>query len=264
MRRFTLFALLSFPFGLAFAQSNEPFAPKPPAAVDAALRARVMEFFNLHVSGQFRKAEELVAEDTKDFFYTHNKPKYLGCEITRTDFSANFTKANALLICEQYVMMPGFSDRPMKIPTPSTWKLENGKWVWYVDQEALRNTPWGKMTAGAFPDRNAPVTAGPSLGNIPTTAEFLFTQIRLDKDAVSLKAGESAEVTIRNTAPGPMSLSLPGTLSQVEAKLDTSTLPAGGKATLTLRAAKGAKSGVLNIQVEQTMQMLPIQIAIVE
>src|ERR1035438_9851206 len=148
MNRFAWFALFA---AIAFGQSNDPFQPKPPAKVDAALRARVQEFFDLHVQGQFRKAEELVAEDTKDFFYKGNKPKYLSCELSKLDYSEHFTKANALMVCEQYVMMPGFSNSPMKVPTPSTWKLENGKWFWYVDQDALRNTPWGRMTSGAFP-----------------------------------------------------------------------------------------------------------------
>src|ERR1035437_3723409 len=128
MHRFALFALIA---ASAFAQPNEPFKPKPPADVDAALRARLQEFFDLHVKGQPRKAEELVAEDTKDFFYGRNKPKYISCEISRIDYSENFTKANAMMLCDQYIMVPGFSDHPMKVPTPSTWKLENGKWYWY-------------------------------------------------------------------------------------------------------------------------------------
>jgi hypothetical protein len=260
MHRFALFALFAV---FAFAQPNEPFKPKPPADVDAALRARVQEFFDLHVKGQFRKAEELVAEDTKDFFYSHNKPKYLSCELSRIDYSENFTKANAVIVCAQYIMMPGFADHPMKVPTPSTWKLENGKWVWYVDQDALLNTPFGRMKSGPSPATGA-ATPPPSLASIPTSADFLFHQIQLDKNAVSLKAGESVEVTIANGAPGAMSVSVPAALPGLEAELDKSTLPAGGKATLTLRAAKGAKSGVLNVQVEQTMQMLPIRITIVE
>jgi hypothetical protein len=260
MHRFALFALFAV---FAFAQTNEPFKPKPPADVDAALRARVQEFFDLHVKGQFRKAEELVAEDTKDFFYTHNKPKYLSCELTRIDYAENFTKANTVTVCEQYIMMPGFADHPMKVPTPSTWKLENSKWVWYVDQDSLLNTPFGRMKPGPFPEKGA-APPPPSLASIPTSADFLYQQIQLGKNAVSLKAGESVEVTIANRAPGPMSVSLPAALPGIETELDKSTLPAGGKATLTLRAAKGAKSGVLNVQVEQTLQLLPIRITIVE
>lgn len=259
MHRFALVPLLAT---FAFAQPNEPFKPKPPAGVDAALRARVLEFFDLHVKSQFRKAEELVAEDTKDFFYTHNKPKYISCELSKIDYSDHFTKANATVVCEQYIMMPGFTDRPMKVPTPSTWKIEKGNWVWYVDQDALRNTPWGRMTPGPFPEKGAP--APPSLANIPTSADFVFKQIRLDKDAVSLKEGESAEITISNSAPGPMPVSLPSPLKGIEGKFDVATVPSGGKAVLTLQASKGAKSGVLNLQVEQTLQLIPIRITIVE
>ena len=260
MHRFALFALCA---AFAFAQPNDPFKPKPPAGVDAALRARIEEFHDLHIKGQFRKAEELVAEDTKDLFYARNKPKYLSCELSTIDYLENFTKANAVTVCEQYIMMPGFTDKPMKIPAMSTWKLVDGKWYWYVDQEALRSTPFGRMTAGPFPAKGGP-TLPPSLDNIPTSADFLYKQIQLDKDAVRLKPGESAQVTISSGATGMMSLSLRAAIPLVEAKLDKSALPAGGKATLTLRAAKGAKSGVLNVQVEPTMQLLPIQITIVE
>jgi hypothetical protein len=149
----------------------------------------------------------------------------------------------------------------MKVPTPSTWKLLDGKWYWWVDQDALRNSPWGRMTPGPFPAKGA--APPPSISAMPT-AETLFKQIQLDKNSVRLKPGESAEVTILNGAPGLTSLTLPGTLPGVEAKLDKSSLPAGDKAVLTLRAAKGARSGVLTVQVEQTLQLLPIQITIVE
>ena len=259
MHRFAVFALFA---ALASAQPNDPFKPKPPADADAALRARVQEFFDLHVKGEFRKAEALVAEDTKDFFYSHNKPKYLSCDLTRIDYSENFTKANAVMVCEMYIMVPGFADHPMKVPTPSAWKVENGKWYWWVDQDALKNTPWGRMEPGAFPARGAP-SPPPSMANFPT-AESLFRQIQLDKSSVSLKAGESVEVTIANGAPGLTSLTLLAPLPGVAAKLDKSALQAGEKAVLTLRASKGAKSGVLNVQVEQTFQLLPIQVNIVE
>ena len=116
--------------------------------------------------------------------------------------------------------------------------------------------PEGSLQKGA--------AAPPSLASIPTSADFLYKLIRLDKPAVSLRAGESAEVTIASGAPGPVVLSVPAALPGLEATLDKSTLPGGGKATLTLRAAKGAKSGVLNVQVEPTMQVLPVRITIVE
>jgi hypothetical protein len=118
------------------------------------------------------------------------------------------------------------------------------------------------MKPGPFPEKGT--APPPSLASIPTSADFLYKLIRLDKTAVQLKAGESVEVTITSGAPGPVMLSVPAALPGIEAKLDKDTLPGGGKATLTLRAAHGAKSGVLNIQVEPTMQRLPLQVTIVE
>jgi len=254
-------AVLGLLTTVAFAQ-EDPFKPKAPVEVDKALRERVMEFFDLHIKGQFRKAEELVAEDTKEFFYTGNKPRYIGCEMSKVDYTDNFTKAKVVTICEQYVMMPGFTDKPLKVPTPSTWKIENGKWVWYVDQDALLNTPWGRMKPGDFPDKGAPPPP-PNLASISMSPAFLFKQVQLERNEVSLKPGEKAEIQIANSAPGVMTLVLPsGNPKEIEAKLDKQNVPAKGRATLTLTAGPGAKSGIVNVQVDQTSQMLPVKVTI--
>ena len=259
MRRLTAILLFA---GVVFAQGNDPFKPKPPAEVDQALRARIQEFFDLHIKGQYRKAEELVAEDTKDYFYTRDKPKYLSCEISKIDYQENFTKAVAVVTCERYIMMPGFSDRPMKVPGTNTFKLENGKWVWYVDQDALLNTPFGRMKPGAFP--NSGGTPPPSLKNIPTSGDFLMRQVKMEPQSVQLKVGATAEVAITNGAPGQIDLVVNGALPGIEAKFDQSNVKSGGKATLTLRAVKGAKSGDLTVAVEPTTQVLTVQVKIVE
>jgi hypothetical protein len=248
--------------GVIFAQGNDPFKPKPPAEVDQALRARVQEFFDLHIKGQYRKAEELVAEDTKDYFYTHDKPKYLSCEISKVDYLESFTKAVVVVTCERYIMMPGFSDRPMKVPGTNTFKIENGKWVWYVDQDALLNTPFGRMKPGAF--SNGATPPPPSISNIPTSGDFLMKQVKMEPQSVQLKVGATAELTITNGAPGPIDLTVNGPLPGIEAKFDPSNVKSGGKATLTLRAVKGAKSGDLTVAVEPTTQVLTIPVKIVE
>lgn len=257
-----LFPLALFA-AVSAAQTDNPFN-RPPAEVDQALRARAMEFFENHVKGEFRKAESLVAEDTKEFFYTHNKPRYIGVEISRIEYSDNFTRAKVVMICEQYVMMPGFSDKPMKVPTPSTWKVENGKWYWYVDPDVLLQTPFGKMTPGPVlaPGSNPSVPALPGLGSAPATADFLFTQVKANKQSVSLKAGESDQVTFINGAPGTVTLSLQGKLAGIEATFDRTSFQAGEKAVLTLKAGSDAKPGVLKVQVEQTTQLIPIQVAV--
>jgi hypothetical protein len=125
--------------------------PKPPADVDQALRARVQEFFQYHVTGQFRKAEALVAEDSKDLFYNRNKPRYLKfVEIARIDYSENFTKAVATVMVVSPEMIAGWGGGPPSIPIPSTWKLEDGKWCWYLDPDVFLHTPFGSIPVGTM------------------------------------------------------------------------------------------------------------------
>jgi hypothetical protein len=255
MLRFILLAI--FATGSFAQNADDPFN-KPPADVDQALRARITMFFDLHMKGEFRKAEALVAEDTKDIYYSSNKTQYLSFEIGRIDYSDNFTRAKATVLTEQYIMLPGFMGRPIKIPVPSTWKLVDGTWYWYVDPESLRMTPFGKLTPGSGPG-----SASKSIPEIPTTVpDFIYTQVKADKKSVALKAGESGQVTLTNSAPGVMNISLTGSIPGVEVKLDRTVLKAGEKAVLTVQAGDDAKSGVLSIQVMQTNQVIPIHVAI--
>ena len=257
MLRFILLAI--FVTG-SFAQSAADLFNKPPADVDQALRARVTAFYDLHVKGEFRKAEALVAEDTKDFYYSSNKTQYISYEIGRIDYSDNFTRAKVTVLSEQYVMLPGFMGKPIKIPFPSTWKVVDGTWYWYVDPESLRMTPFGKMSPGPAPGT---ASATKSIPEIPTTVpDFIFKLVKADKESVALQAGESGQVTITNSAPGVMNISLTGSVPGVEVKLDRTVLKAGENAVLTMRAGDSAQSGVLSIQVAQTNQVIPIQVTI--
>jgi len=250
------FVLLAAGAVACFAQTPADLFNKPPAEVDQALRSRISEFYQDHIDSKFRQAEALVAEDTKDYFYTANKPKYVGFEIQRIEYSEGFTRAKAVVLCEQYVMIPGFTDKPLKVPTPSTWKLVDGLWFWYVDGDALRQTPFGAMKPG--PGGSSGLPAVPA----PKDMVFIFTQVKADKQMVSFKHGESAEVTFTNAAQGPMSISLIGALPGIDVKLDHMNMNAGEKAVLTLKAAATAKSGVLSVRVDQTNQVIPIQVTI--
>ena len=254
MLRFPLLALFAV---VSFAQNADNPFDKPPAEVDKALRERIYEFYHYHVTGEYRKAEAVVAEDTKDFFYSRNKPGYLSFEISKIQYSDNYTRAKAIVLCEQYVMMPGFADKPLKVPTPSTWKLVDDKWYWYVDPESLRETPFGKMTPGPG---GKPLTG--AFPVIPDSAEAFLHQVKADRVSVRLKPGQREQVTITNTAPGNMTVSVAGSLPGVVAKLDRSDLKIGDKAVLTLVANETARSGLLNLKVEQTGEFITIQIEV--
>src|SRR5437016_4770690 len=127
-------ALLAAFAAVSFAQkTGEP--QKPPARVDAALRARISEFYQYHVTEEYRKAEKLVAPESQDIFYVASKPHYLNFEIKSIQYSDRFTKAKVQATCEQYLHGPGFEGKPLKTPSTSSWKLEHGKWFWYVDPD---------------------------------------------------------------------------------------------------------------------------------
>jgi hypothetical protein len=238
------------------AQTPPDLFNKPPADVDRALRSRINEFYQDHVEAKFRQADALVAEDTKDFYFASNKPKYLSFEIQRIDYSEGFTRAKATILCEQYVMMPGFADKPLKVPTPSSWKLVDGQWYWYVDQTALRQSPFGLMTPGPGGQSGLPaVPNGKAMA-------FIYTQVKADKSVVSLKPGGEEQVTLTNGAQGTVTIDLTGSLPGVDVKLDRMNIAAGEKAILTVHAGSGAKPGVLSLRVEQTNQVIPIQVKI--
>ena len=247
-----------------FAQAPDDLFNRPPADVDRALRARISEFYQDHVDGKFRQADALVAEDTKDFYFTSNKPKYLSFEIQHIDYSEGFTRAKAIMLCEQYVMMPGFANKPLKVPTPSTWKLVDGQWYWYVDQNALRQTPFGVMKPGPGASSGLPVIPSEKdmASQVKKDLALIYNQVKADKPVVSLRPGEPEQVTVTNGAHDPVTLSLTGTLPGVDVKLDRMNLGSGEKAIVTLQAGNTAKSGVLSLRVEQTNQVIAIQVRI--
>ena len=259
MYRF-LMVLLWVALGFGQTPSN-----KPPADIDEALRARINQFYGLQVEGKFRAAEALVADDTKDFYYSSNKVKYLSFETKGIEYSDNFTQAKATVVCERYFMAPGFMDKPLKIPVPSTWKIVDGQWYWYVDPDTLRETPFGKIAAAPTGTAaNSPEAASRPAVKVPTLADmnFIFTQVKADKQQVNVKPGESQEVTFSNTAPGPMNITLVGKIPGISFQLDRTEMKAGEKAVLTVRATDEAKAGTISVQVEQTNQVIPIQVNI--
>jgi hypothetical protein len=248
MYRIAILAVLA---AALFAQDASKPAPKPPARVDQALRARVSEFYRYHVSEEYRKAEKLVADDSQEFYYVHNKPHYLNFEIASIEYLDHFTRAKVSALCEQYFHGPGFEGRPMKAPSLSTWKLVKGEWFWYVDQEELSRGPFGKM-ANAGSKATTPSTP-PA---IPTSFDFVLNKVKLDRNSVILKPGETQQLTITNTAPGPMTLLLTQTLPGIEVTIDKTVLKNGEKAIVTLKADENPHTGTMSFRVDPTGETL--------
>jgi hypothetical protein len=115
-----------------FAQSPPPKVPKK---TDSALRNRVTEFHRNQMAGNFRKALDLVAKDSQDFFLSMSKTKASVFKIEDIQYKDKFSKAIVKIATTNHVMV---GVRTIEVPTSAVdyWKLEDGKWMWYHDVAA--------------------------------------------------------------------------------------------------------------------------------
>ena len=90
---------------LVLAQTPKPAAP--PAEVDQALRERATQFLQYQIDGNFRKAFELVAEDSKDFYFSIAKTKILSYKIDDITYSDDFSKATVRATTVRKTMVAG-------------------------------------------------------------------------------------------------------------------------------------------------------------
>src|SRR6266849_528113 len=246
-----------------FAQSPADLFAKAPPQVDDALRARMASFYQAMVDGKARQAEQYVAEDSRDFYYNMQKPKYLSYEIQRLDYTENFTKAQAVVVVKMYLPFPGFQREPLPVPIGSHWKIVDGQWYWYNDPEASRMTPFGKMTPGPSPfggaNSNAPgVSKGPDVAS-------LRKQVQVDKREVQLRIHEasSGEVAISNHLPGIIKLQLqPLAVSGLTIKLDREELKGGEKAVVSFHFQPGEVARYAPVTAIVMVQPLNFQIPI--
>jgi hypothetical protein len=257
--RFCLAILFS---AVLMAQSAADMFRKAPPEIDAALRERIALFYKLHGEGKFRQAEELVAPDTKEFFYNSNKPKYLSCEIKKIDYSGDFTDAKALVVAALRVPFPGFGNEPVNMPHISRWKLVDGQWFWWVDPEEAKMTPFGKMDTA---DPDAPKGPAPNLAAAPNV-RTVMNQVGADKTAVNLKAVQGAEDSVRvaNRMPGVVKLALSHAAPEgLEVSIKPAEVKANSLATVTFRVtdpAKAPKRAVVNLVVQPVGKIIPVTV----
>lgn len=231
-------ALLLLPV-LVFGQTQQP-AQAPPPEVDQALRARVSEFLQYHVDANFRKAYELVAEDTKDYYFAANKVQLKDFKITGIEYSDNFTKAQVTTVITRMWRIHTEEEKVV-VPMVTSWKVENGKWVWYFDEKNNNKLmSMGESDIDAI-RKNAETAQMPDLSPeaMKKAAEKILKQSNVDKSQVTLATDkESVErVIFHNGYPGSVMLTanvarpVPG----FSAELEKTSLGMGEDTVLELR-----------------------------
>jgi hypothetical protein len=246
-----------------YAQAPSDLFEKAPPPVDEALRARVSKFYQAHVNGKPRLADQYVAEDSKDAFFEADKTHFKGFEITRITYEEHFTKARVVTTCDS-VMLVGSRPMEVKIPLTTLWKLVDGEWFWYaLPRSETVDTPFGKMTGGKGAGGSAPFANR-------TPAELaaeILKQVKVDRSEVRLSSYEpaSAEVTVTNGMPGSINLRLEyAAFAGFKASLDRATLGSGETARIRLECKPENKAPkptlTVQLQVEQTAQSIPIRV----
>lgn len=242
-----------------------PVLDKPPQDIDDALRARIKQFYDYHVTRKYRQCEQLIAEESKDDFYVMNKPQLDGYRIGNIEYSDGFTKAKVVIVGMVPFLMPMAGPKIMEQPFASFWKSENGVWLWYYNKTVVQDTPFGKPN----PNSTAPGQAG-SLDQAPNVnIEALQSALKIDRTRIDLAGGKPQTVKVTNTLPGAASLSIHcplGSLAQngVTAIFDKKDLKANETTVLTLTADPAKHSGPLPLEIVvwPTNQVLDLTVTV--
>ena len=195
-----------------------------PAEVVKALRERVTQFFGYHIGPVNRKAIDLVAEDSKDYYFGSGKVQFVSVSIVGIDFAKDFQRASVRLETTQTWQVQQYTT-VATTPVVTSFKIEDGKWVWFLDNQALMlaTTPMG---ASAFAPSEKIEAAPAKLlnpdGSLNLPKDFaapervaaqgmaILKQGGLDKDGVTLTLGKAGQdqVVFHNGYGGQVSLIL--------------------------------------------------------
>jgi hypothetical protein len=211
--KFLKLSLLPLGCFLAFGQDNVPSESAPPE-VDQALRARVTQFYSANISGKWRDAFQVVADDMQNEYLAASKDTYDHCDTIKITYADNFTKATVRENCHGEYRWHN-THIPATIPLTSTWKVVDGQWYWYYLKPTEVMTPWGLSTIP--PDD--PKAPGSSVVNTKietvlkdpaSMAKEILGQIKVDKKEIHLLGYETSrdELRISNNMPGTISVQI--------------------------------------------------------
>ncbi|MBC7924039.1 MAG: hypothetical protein H7039_00115 [Bryobacteraceae bacterium] len=229
--RALLFLTLLYPASLVAEAPTDIFEKAPPA-VEKALRARVAVFFQAHLDGKFRQAEQVIHEDSKDIFYNSQKQQLVSYEITKIKYSDKFTRAEVVADVELDWYTARTGKMRVKPPMKSTWKLDKKVWWWYAIPKTEWETPWGVMKPASEQQ-----TQGAPPIRIPDAAALLekltSDTTKLTLDSVKPSSGEAR---ISNDMPGVVTLTVePHSIDGLEVSIDKVMIKQGETAVVQFR-----------------------------
>jgi hypothetical protein len=249
-----LFLGLSVPFFLS--------AADPPAHVDEDLKSRVQNFYQLEVDRKFRQAEEFVAADTKDFFYGSNKPNIQAFKIVDVQYAPDFQSAKVRLSFRTQMLFPGAAALAMDLPSSSDWKIDDGKWCWYVDQSKLLDTPFGRFNptgkkTDGVKNEIPQLSARTSVDSLRNSVHADPARIHFDPDNPKPQT-----VTLKNGLPGPVSIQSASASPGLKVVIAKPNLGAEESTEVTITPVAGSsdRPAQLLLKVAPTGQIIQIDL----
>jgi hypothetical protein len=229
---------LLFPIAAVTAWAQQP---SPEAAqAEAALRARATQFFQLQVGKKFRQAEAMVADDTKDTYYDGKKFNIESFEIQNVELLSGNTKAKVTIKAKVKLIVPAVAQVvTVDAPSITTWKVENGEWMYYVEQADFIETPFGKIKT--HPTLGAPSPLASMPGRAPDVAT-LRSQVKIDRTSAELSSENPRQtLTISNESSGPVDLALTGDhIEGLAVEIEKSHLNAGEVSKIQIELKGGS------------------------
>jgi len=149
--------LISLACGSFAVSQTKPVAPPSPAPAsrlaaapstpspqsDKVLRQRATQFMQYTIDRGYRKAYELVAEETKDWYLSSGKPQYTKFQIEAVEYSKDRKMATVKSKVTRVLSMNG-REIATELVVEDRWKFVAGNWMWWHDPNVLV-TPFGEV-----------------------------------------------------------------------------------------------------------------------
>ena|ERR1700733_2424700 len=278
MRTLALTSLLLLSALVTFGQDSSELLDKAPPAIDEALRARVDKFYNLFISGKFKDAYSLVADDSQDKFFELSKDQYKSFEIIKIRYSDNFTKAAVVSAVKSDWRWHG-AVTLTTFPLTSNWEVIDGQWYWYYVKPTMVPNPFSPTGFVPVPANSTTDNAGLVPKDIPGVAKGILSKVSVDKSFVQLRSYESSQdvIHVRNEMPGQVTLKLdPPDIPGLKITVGKSDLQAHEDTTIVFEwrlddpaikcldcAKKMNARPMLHLRIAPTNQVFPIIVAFV-
>jgi hypothetical protein len=185
--------------------SAKTAAPVSAVTVEQALRARATQYLQATQAGNFSKAYELVAPDSKDYFLTQAKTKPMEVKIERIEIAKNGRVATVTSLQKRVITL-GMIQEKVDQSISDEWKLVSGRWYWsHNPDNDVFMTPMGpsavKPNSVKMGDNiSLPKEATPEA--ISVAAESIMAKKPgVDKEQLEIALGIASDMEVRFENP---------------------------------------------------------------